>query len=265
MASRPILINGFPRSGTTYLFDYLQWYENNYGKKRRVLLEPIFDLRRSAWIIHKGKAREKVLGKEHYSLMGITLRYKWPQNLYIYDERDVKFFLEKLKGYPMKTVNLHLYLDLAKENWEVYHIIRHPASVYLSVKSFFFKKPLLLNIYDVLRFLPIPDIHPYYLSARLFLISEKGISVKIRNFLEAFTVVWTFTNRYAIRSVKENLLIYNKEETLYKLPKFEEYVKHRRFRPRTYGNEAKILRTMREVATKYHFREEFDELVSLFG
>ena len=260
-----MLINGFPRSGTTYLFDYLRWYENNYGGKRKVLLEPIFDLVRSAWVTHRG-AREKVLGKEHYSLIGITLKYKWPHNLYIYDERDVKFFLERLRGYPMKTVNLHLYLDLAKEDWEVYHIIRHPASVYLSVRSFFFSKASkLLHLYDALRFLPVPDIHPYYLSAKLFLISEKGIRVKVRSFLEAFTVVWTFTNKYAIKSVGKNLLIYNKEETLYKLPKFDEYVKRRRFKPKTYGNEAEILRKMREVATKYNFKNEFDELISLFG
>ncbi len=262
---KPMLINGFPRSGTTYLFDYLRWYEWTYGMKRYVLLEPTFDLRRSRWIYHKGRPQKPIIGKEHYSLISITLKYKWAPNFYIYDERDVIYFLEKLKGHPMKTINLHLYLDLAKEHWEVYHIIRHPANVYISIRQFFFKMPALIDIYDKLRFLRIPDIHPYYVSSRLFMTSEKGIDFRPKNFLEAFTVVWTFTNLHAVKSVGNNLLIYDKPETLSKLPKIDEFFKRRKFVPKRYEKEAKVLEKMKEIVKRIGIEEEFNTLLSLFG
>ena len=123
---RPILINGFWRSGTTYLFKYLKWISNG-----KALFEPITSLSVNPKVFYKNKFIKELITDRFF--------YTIP---FFYNKFLLKNFLSKIKDFSIKEVTLHFYLDdeFIKENWDIYLIIRHPGDTFISYIQAFFKR-----------------------------------------------------------------------------------------------------------------------------
>jgi hypothetical protein len=85
-----------------------------------------------------------------------------------------------------------------------------------------------------------------------------------RSFEAAFVVMWTLANEAAKETLGEKrLLIYEKPESLKKLPEMEEFWKSNAFRPKKYPDREKVMETLRSAAERAEVVDSFDELVEL--
>jgi len=124
-----LMINGFPRSGTTYLYRYLKW------RHGIALFEPLTSPQVAMQEAPPGLKRALILNNP-FNKYASFYRSWW-----ILDERDLREFLEAIRGIPFKEVALHFYLKtVVEEGWDAYHIIRHPADNYISYINYFHKR-----------------------------------------------------------------------------------------------------------------------------
>ncbi|UXD22732.1 hypothetical protein IPA_07755 [Ignicoccus pacificus DSM 13166] len=268
---KPILINGSPRSGTTYLYRYLKKW-NPYA-----LFEPV-----SALVCEKSlpdgvNKHSIILSSPAYSLRKLgevaELNVFWPRIM-------VLDFLEKIKGIPFKEITLHLYLDepLITKEWEPYHIVRDPVSVYLSLKEVLLSPrmiwkltgwiaelrdndvPLLKNLVSSLAKLQVYMMSVNEIAGKLMQLTKCKYEVRYQDLFEAFMVYWILANYHAVRKVdEERLLVYEEPKTFLKLPNFEEYAKENPPKPVKRKNE-KLSKRIPEIIKKYELEPEWEYL-----
>ncbi|ABU82078.1 sulfotransferase family protein [Ignicoccus hospitalis] len=256
---KPILINGFPRSGTTYLFRYLQW---KFGE---ALFEPLTSPQVAVEFIKDERLKRDLLIKNPWNVNASFYRSWW-----IYDTKTLEEFKELVKGIPLKEVTLHFYLDLFQDGWEVYHIIRHPADNYFSYVNYFyggrgFGRKLAFSALKGLAKLGF-DSHKFFalweMATRICPISSYS---KIRRSFEAaFVYMWTVANWTALKTLGERrILVYEKPETLETLPEFREFSKNNPFKKKTYEGREKLFKKFDALAREVGVGEEFELLMEL--
>ncbi len=243
------LINGFWRSGTTYLYiQLLKIY-------RAILYEPLLpslgetlraiikqqDLEITARI-HKylSKKMQQKLFTNYYKFFGdkiFDIIKKYHPNRdriyhFIYNFRDLWLYLRHFKGFHIKEVSLHLYLGekLIRKYWEPYQIIRHPIDVFMSVLDKFcptarkVKLTHLQKLHWTIRFLmnKLGANTLYPIAKELYLIYGTETDMKkieAMSIEDAFIISWTIANYYAVKSLpKDRIIIYEKPETYKRLP-----------------------------------------------
>jgi len=263
--SELILINGSPRSGTTYLHRYLAW---KFGK---ALFEPITTPQALGKVI---KDREAVLRalKDHPLLASGSPYGVW----WIYDKDKLKRYLSHIANYAVKEISLHMYLDeeFITSNWTPYHIIRHPGDVYLSYFGLMGRRGKLIEVsIKVLNKLAWLGLHPL---SKLFPPWEFGKRLgpalwsteqarAPKDYEDAFVILWTLTNYYAMKAVGKRLIVYNKKEDYLKLPGFEEFEsKVEPIKIREYPQREKIAERFRKKANELGIGDMFEELMNLF-
>jgi len=280
---KPILLNGFPRSGTTFLF--LKMYEH-YDVAFYEPLHPSVGGFVTSY--RKGKFYEKLhdyfsskenkyIAEGYYRVFGDKiydiLKYHPAkfENDIVFPLEELKKYMSFFKGYPVKDVRLHFYLfeDFIKDNWEVYHIIRDPFGVYYSIKNRIlrridkipFKRFSIVNI--IINKLGLNTIYNFARRSAFFYVSSnvKLYKIEAMSIEEVVLIGWIVTNHYVVsRLPKDRLLIYNKPDTLKNLP-FD-----------TEGFKPKILDDVKEkyqyiferIAKEWELSEEYEELMKLF-
>ncbi len=261
---KPFLFNGTPRSGTAYLGDYLRWRFGNDKYLSEPLTSPLVAAR-----LHS-ELKDLIL-KRHPLLTTSLPRY-W----LFYNENLLENFMEGIKGYQVKEVSLHRFLNskMVRDNWEVFHIIRDPVSVCLSFKEMFVKDKSYgaLEVLSWLNKTPLSSLYrkfrevydPFFAMAKIYLSTRLESYDPPGSFEESFFVVWILSNHEALEAVgEERLLIYNKPETLKKVPMIEKFMKEvRPFKPRIRKDE-KLEELLRRTVRKYELEEEFEKLEKL--
>ena len=257
------------RSGTTYLFRYLWWLSNG-----KALFEPLNDI---GMIWRTFPQLRKIQIRYDPKMLDVLMRTH-----YIYDYDLLRQYFENLKDWNIKEVVLHFYLNeyFIRDNWDVYHIIRNPADIMLSYINAFLRPLKLHKIYILLRLLdhiPFLNILSYNMKSKYlwfreakfferFIHTPETHPFKIKTFEDAITIVWTITNYYAINSINpdKQLIIYEKPETYYKLPRWEEWLEKEPLKIKKYKQRDRIFRKMYESAKKFGIEKEFKELMSFF-
>ncbi|UXD22490.1 hypothetical protein IPA_05445 [Ignicoccus pacificus DSM 13166] len=257
MTEKPIMINGFPRSGTTYLSRYLEWL---YG---RVVYEPLATPKGT---IKRIPELAKWFSYYHPYLTDPSVNTTlW----FFHNEETLRKFMEGLRGYPIKETTLHRFLgkDWIKEHWDVYHIIRDPVSVYHSFKNLFHSGTTYgkyLRIGEKLGIIAklLQPLDPLAKMAKVYSVIR---NIPRPSSLQGwFLMVWTFSNIEAIEAVGEDkLIIYNKEESFYKLPRFTEFIKNNPLRIRVY-DDTKLENLFLKIAREHGFEREYSRLLDLF-
>ncbi len=261
---RPILINGFPRSGTTYLYRYLQW---KYGK---ALFEPVVALRTLRDVGNNNVVSIiDALKKNPFATVNSAYRVWWLYNVDLLRE-----YMERLKGIPIKEITLHFYLgeDFIKSNWEPFHIIRHPADVYMSFLSWGRPAPKMstkvaikvLNLMVLFGIdIPLRLLGIWATGKILATIFAKDPEAKLY-YEDAFIMTWTITNYYAIKVLDKNHLIaYNRKEDYYKLSDFEDFERKEPIKIKEYPNKEKLAKEFKERSKRLGINEMYEELMSL--
>jgi len=254
---KPILVNGFFRSGTTYLYRYLEWISNG-----KVLLEPIT----TPYNLLNIGLKNLEIFKSHPKWKGS----KYEHFTFFYDENKLLKFLSFIKDYHIKETTLHLYLDekFIVNNWRIFLIIRHPADTYLSFIKFFYSEQSRKFIILILERLPYLIRHFFYSNMRILYNAAEKISrlmgyPKPETHKEAFVLLWTFVNYHALNSIdpEKQLIIYEDPESYYKLPKWEEWMKIEPLRIRKYKARRKYEKEFYDIAKKLRIEKEFKELM----
>jgi len=249
---KPILICGYPRSGTSYLAVQL-W--KNFGKK--ILSEPLYiNLLIELQQLKRGNEKVGNIAHPYFSkqerlalllpylenfgdkIFEIVRKYSpsilLNKHTFIYPyEMLVKYF-EHFKGYHIKEVRLHLYLgdSFFKENWDIYFIIRHPIDVFMSIlKVNKFGKGKFHKLWYLIKNLG-RKVENFYINSlktsfniwwlidsATELYYATGIGSPPKTFIEYFVYAWTVSNYIAVNSVPENhIIVYEKPKTYYRLP-----------------------------------------------
>ncbi len=256
------MINGSPRSGTSYLYRYLRW---RYGK---ALYEPLVVIRTLK------NVTTDVVGLIDIIKLNPSVTIN-PQfgSWWFHEIEALKRYMLALKDFAIKEVTLHFYLkeDFIKNNWEVFHIIRHPADNYLSYLQWRGKQARIsiriLNIFARLGFDSIfSRLSPVWESGRrLALIFIKNTDTPI-DYDDAFISLWTLTNYYVLKTLgRKRIIVYNKREDYLKLPDFEKFEENvERLRIKEYPKRNKVLQLFVRKAKKLGIYDMFEELLSLF-
>lgn len=203
-----------------------------------------FKLTKQAKIVHHAFSKEELeyATKVHKQLLKpiyFELLYKHPNKdgfyRWLYDTDNALIdYLKLLKGFHIKEISLHLYLahPFIQENWEVYHIIRHPIDVLASLCSIIVKQnklhkfllllveshPKIKEILSKIRPINV-DFHHIIRNAQLLLRVLRYNDYIPKTFFECFVYTWVVTNYMAIISLpKDKIIIYNKPNTLKRLP-----------------------------------------------
>lgn len=286
---KPILINGFPRSGTTYLALQL---DKNYPNK--VLYEPLHpNIGKEILIelkhkehpvflkIHKKLSRKyffinyyKNFGEEIFKMI---LRYhpSLSKNSIIFDIKKLKEYLLFFKDFHIKSIRLHLYLseDFIKDNWEVYHIIRYPIDVFCSFlknmrySQTYLERKAFFLLDKISKFLPTIIINYIfrgyvgYNARKLWSLFSSSLNYP-KTYEESFVLVWTISNYFAVKSLKKkNIIVYEKPKDYNKLP-FELKDK---LRITIYPNaREKLAYKFEKIAKKLEIENEYEFLLKFF-
>ncbi len=259
-----ILINGFPRSGTTYLYRYLLW-----RFKERVLFEPVYAPYASA--SKESVWKEAFRYHPLFTFSSTSSNPLW----FLYNEELLRKYLSFFKDYHMKEVTLHFFVDrpFIRENWEVFHIIRDPVSTYYSFKRLFIDQTIYPKLFSFMRKLKLNFLEnafkrsyvPLFKMAYILLWDRLDpFKIKIKEFEEAFLIVWTLSNYYAVNALDENhVIVYNKEEEYEKLKDFDEFKKVEPLNIKVY-NDNSLMTKFERIAKDYKIDEEFYSLMNLF-
>jgi len=245
MMSKNILINGFPRSGTTYLAVQLN---KNFPKK--VLMEPLYlDLGREIKtnlrgkpsllfeIAHK-KLTEKFLFRNYYENFGdkifeIIIKYhpSLDHDSVFFDIQKLKTYLMFFKDFHIKETKLHFYLneDFITDNWDVYVIIRHPIDTFISYIKAFLNFRLLRKVLHFEHF-PILskivrrlDISDRFIKCNWHKILNAYVDVRLNptklTYKHKFLLVWIVLNYFAVKAIPaKKIVIYDNPKTYKRLP-----------------------------------------------
>jgi hypothetical protein len=235
-----IVVNGYFRSGTTFIWDFLK--KELEGQNYISLYEPLHS-NLSNLILQekknkkKNKLHNKILFEDYLKLNEETL-YKLiknnpnANNFGINSDIELKYYLDIIHNISipifLQPNRLHFHLDIIFENYtrNVIHTIRHPLDVWLSIVNAYGKDSSSETLpKKTLRFLLKPFRLKYsfeieknfkwiYYKIGYPLNLGESLSTRILNFFNAFekfVVVWTVSNYYAIKSIKKNnglLLVY---------------------------------------------------------
>ncbi len=259
---KPILVNGSPRSGTTYLYRYLRW---KFGK---ALYEPLVVLR-----LLRNVTSDVMELMELVKLNPLVTINPQFGSWWFHDVEALKRYLMALKGYAIKEVTLHLYLaeDFIKDNWDVYHIIRHPADNYLSYLYWRGKRVRYsVKVVNFLARLGFDSLFSKFspvweAGRRLALIFTKNPREPI-DYDDAFISLWTITNYYVLKALgRDKIIVYNKREDFSKLPDFDVYEeKVERLRIKEYPEREKVMERFVKKVEKLGISDMFEELMLLF-
>ncbi len=270
-AAKPILINGSPRSGTTYLYHYLVW---KYGK---ALFEPVTSLMGVCQLPNELKMKAlKIALPCEVKRTGSFMEFH-----IFWNREELRQYMELLRGFSLKDITLHLFLDeeFINENWDVYHIIRNPVTTYLSLKEFMLKTRVGWNVFgwaveSCERKSPLCKIGAPLSKLYVTLIGMRETpqklitTLKCKNILsfkdpfEAFVVYWVLANYIAVKSIPNaKLLVYERPETFSKLPDYDEYARERPFKPKR-RSDSTLEKRVDEIVKEYELLEEYEYLKS---
>jgi len=235
-----IVVNGYFRSGTTFVWDYLRVHLEE--RVYLCLYEPLHpDLANLIIQYKKGrkfnKLHNKLLFEDYLKLEEKTLNKLLRNNpnanpLGINSDIELINYLDLLHSIPqnifLKPNRLNFHLELIFENYtnKVIHIIRHPLDVWNSIMNAYGKdsipesnlKKMLRMLMKKWRLVNSFEIEKNY----NWIIRKIGYPYNFRdslstrvlnkyNAFEKFVVVWTISNYYAIKSIKDYkglLLVY---------------------------------------------------------
>ncbi len=237
-----IVVNGYYRSGTTFIWNYLK--EELVRRGYFCFYEPLNP--GLANLILK-EQKEKKINKLHGSFLFedyLKLNEEILYNIFINNPHynngfyprnylEVEYYLnlfDKIEKEVFLQVNrLHFYLDIIFKKFtkNVIHIIRNPLDVWISIKKAFEVR----DFDTILRKILIKITKPYRLQYAFnikndfnWIYEKLGYPVNYDSFyikrllgnfsaFEMFIVVWIITNYYAIKSIVKNnglILVYEK-------------------------------------------------------
>ena len=277
---KPVLINGFGRSGTTYLF-----FQLHYNYPGKVIYEPlnpsilrILQEMNNLKITHPYFSNKvRVIRQNYIELYGekifeIIKDYHPNLNTHhriLYNITELENYLKHFKGLHIKETVLFFYLNsnFIKDNWRVFHIIRHTIDTYISwLKAFGIKDRKLFKL-NKLRFVfKILSKFINYKFTTLHMNFEELCNLfplkRTIFFEEIFLAVWTLCNYHAIRSIpKRNVIVYEKPETYRNLP----FTLQERLRIKIYPEARESLQYKFErIAKKIDVDYEYNSLLKLF-
>lgn len=281
---RKILVNGFWRSGTSFL--YLQLAKNfdnslyeplnpslgNFIKSSIkghdiIRVHPYFsnNARRNLFYRYYKYFEDNIfdiIKKGHPNTDGIYH--------VVYNFDKLQRYLSHFKDFNIKEVSLHLYLKELSEYWDVYHIIRHPVDTFISIINNFYSNKFvtlkLTKLHWILRQLvnKLGGNPLYYTAKELMLVYGPADLANFGSISaeEAFVISWTISNYIAVRSItKENLIIYEDLNSYKKLPfEIHDQIKPEIFpRARERYNE-----DFSKLAERYNLSGEYDYLLRFF-
>ena len=249
-----IVVNGYFRSGTTFIWKYLKESLRDYA----CFYEPLnpelaLYIKKEKHTKRKDRMHNEYLMQEYLSLdegtlNRLLLNHPSTNKSGIYNEEALKAYLDIFHNLPCNVLlqpnRLHFFLDLFFNEYKakVIHIIRHPLDVYLSMQKAYsynynssitksiLKKMLkvfaIQNKYDVDKDYKWIAKHTGYPYASL-----ESWNIKYLNrfdYFSKFVVVWVVSNYYAIKTIEKNggllvayeeayeELLQNPEEVLFK-------------------------------------------------
>ena len=231
-----IVVNGYFRSGTTFLWGFLK----DSLKEHSCYYEPLHPdlsnaIRRETYEKKENKIHKSYLWQEYIKLdkekINEILRNNPNVNLngIKNDEEVLNYFniFDKLKNKTLLQPNrLHFHLDLIskKYNPKIIHVIRHPLDVYLSMNKMYY------NVCDnsgqkilkwILKSIIFQRASGFNLNKEYnWIIKYTGYPlIKHNNWITKyfnwrdnfgkFLVIWTISNYYAIKAVENIKVNYN--------------------------------------------------------
>ena len=225
-----VVVNGYFRSGTTFIWNYLKTELEKKGYLS--FYEPLSPdlpllLRKEIKENKKNYLHDMFVFKDYFSLgegyllkiirdnpnaneIGILSTCLLKRYLDYFHELEQKVFLQPNR--------LHFHLDLVFENYtnKVVHIVRHPLDVWLSIRKSSYalvESKVKKFIHEFLKPIKLKDAFEIDKQYN-WIISKLGypynfrdsLSIRILNKFNAFhkfVVVWTISNYYAIKMVKK--------------------------------------------------------------
>jgi len=287
-----IILNGYYRSGTTFLWKYLK----DSFPEHISFYEPLHtELALSIHQEEKGGENNRLHGEflwqEYLNLTSEKLSQIIAHNPNankegIKSEQDLLTYLDLFEEMKEKVIlqpnRLHFFIDtVSKEyNSKMIHVIRHPLDVYASMKKAYLnvKSP----VYKIAKKLFYPGfwISPGFdLSKEYRWINEnKKYPIDKRcnwfnkyfslDHFGKFVVIWTISNYYAIKSIEKNkglILVYeelvdnpkkiSKDLEKFLKTKFENPIRVKRKNSFKFSN-SELKRLVRAVK-KYKIEKEF--------
>lgn len=303
-----LVVNGYFRSGTTFVWGYLRdslpnyicFYEPlHYGlgtwiqrEKRKKIKDPL--IKELLW-------QEYInLGDEE--LVKFLRNHPSATKDGIYNESALVTYFNNLNKIPKPVLlqpnRLHFFLDTFKREYgaKIIHVIRHPLDVYNSIlnvdktmylngnkkgKLKYYSKKVLKTLYPNIRLhLGDFEVEKDYRWIRTHIglpyQHEDNWSIKYfhrQSYFEKYVIVWTITNYYALKTIKNEqgyLLVY---EELVKYPQkvtkdLEAYLDLKiKNKPSVMKNNAfkfekSQLKGLAQVIEKYGLQEEFNYIIA---
>jgi hypothetical protein len=225
-----IVVNGYFRSGTTFIWDYLKNELERYDYLS--FYEPLNPdlailLRKEIKENKKNKLHNKFVFKDYMKLpeeilLKILRDNPNANNIGIISSELLKLYLDYFHNLEKKVFlqpnRLHFHLDIIFENYtnKVIHIIRHPLDVWLSIEKSAYslvENKIKLALHKLAKPFKLKDAfeidkqyqwivnrlgYPYNLKDSLYLKFFNKF-----NAFEKFVVVWVISNYYAIKTVEQ--------------------------------------------------------------
>lgn len=230
-----IIVNGYFRSGTTFIWkslknqlpNYLCFYEPLHPNLAMHIQE--FKKKQKKDNLHNELLWEDYLNIPEEDLNAILINNPNLTKFGITGEQAINEYLQifnKLKKPVLLQPNrMHFFLRNAPADTKVVHIIRHPIDVLRSMEKAYLKSEYIslrilkrlgniyffqkLNAFDIDKEYKWINQHIGYPPKEDFLFRK----IRELDYFGKFVVVWTISNYYAIKSLNSNngyLLIYEK-------------------------------------------------------
>jgi len=233
-----IILNGYFRSGTTFLWRYLNnslkndficFYEPLHPELAKLVSLSLKGERFN--FLHKDFLWEEYTQLNERILNKLFINHPNITNDGISNEFVLKLYLDIFDNLNKKVLlqpnRLHFFFDFLSQNYncKIIHIVRHPLDVFSSMQKMYDDNPhrgikrLIIKIlkpYGALYLTNFEIEKNYLWIKRHYGINSNNFSIRFFNPFDIFgkfVVVWTISNYYAMKSLERNkghLIVYEK-------------------------------------------------------